>query len=350
MEKKMKVAVMTELKKVEIIERDIPTVDDDSLLIKVGYVGVCGSDLHYYEHGRIGNFIVECPFVLGHEVAGTVVEVGKNVTTHKVGDRVALEPQITNPDSEMSKKGFYNLDESVEFFATPPIDGTFQEYVTHPAKLCFRLPDNVSLLEGAMIEPLSVGMHAAFQGEAKLGQTAMVTGAGCIGLTAILALKAMGVSRVISVDLSSNRLKKALELGADYTINPLEENFKKKVKEITDNKGLDLSIETSGSEKAARQLIETAKKGSTIVLVGYSPTGEMTLPIGMALDKELTFKTVFRYRHTYPVAINAIASGKINVKNLVTDIFEFDDIQKGLQDSLTNRDQIVKAAIRVSKE
>lgn len=350
MANKMKAAIMEELLKVEIKEKDIPVEKDDELLIRVDYVGVCGSDLHYYEHGRIGNFIVEFPFILGHEVAGTVVSVGKNVKTHSVGDRVALEPQITNPDSELSKKGLYNLDESVEFFATPPIDGTFQEYVTHPAKLSFKLPDNVSTLEGAMIEPLSVGLHAANQGGAKLGQIAMVSGTGCIGLTAVLALKAMGVSTVIVSDMSDNRLKKAKELGADYCFNPTKNDIYKEIMDITENKGIDLGIETSGNDKAARQLIESAQKGSTIVFVGYSPSGEMTLPMGMALDKELTFKTVFRYRNTYPVAIKAISSGKIDVKNLVTDIYEFDNIQQCLQDSLNDRDRIVKAAVKVNKE
>lgn len=345
----MKVAVMTDIEKVEIIERDIPKIGDDDLLIRVEYVGVCGSDLHYYEHGRIGDFIVKYPFVLGHEVAGTVAEVGKNVTTHKIGDRVALEPQITDPNSNFSKQGLYNLDENVIFFATPPVDGTFQEYVSHPAELCFILPENVSTLEGAMIEPLSVGLHAANKGEAGLGQTAMITGTGCIGLTALLSLKAMGVSKIIVQDLSDNRLAKAKELGADYCINSSKDNVKEIIDKITENRGIDLGIETSGSQKAVETLMRVVKKGSTIVLVGYSASGEMTLPMSMALDKELTFKGIFRYRNTYPVAINALSKGQIDVKNLVTDIFEFDDIQNALQESLHNRDKIVKAAIKISK-
>ncbi len=349
MEGKMKVALMTELEKIEMVERNIPTISADELLIKVDYVGICGSDLHYYEHGRIGNFIVEFPFVLGHEVAGTVVEVGKNVTTHKVGDRVALEPQITNPDSEQAKIGKYNLDPEVEFFATPPIDGTFQEYVKHPAKLCFTLPENVSSLEGAMIEPLSVGIHAGFQANAHLGQTALITGCGCIGLVTILTLKAMGVSTVIATDLSENRLKKAKELGADYIINPKDTDVIEEINKLTDNVGIDLGMETSGSEIAARQLIELCKKGAKIVFVGYSPTGEMTLPIGMALDKELSFETVFRYRHTYPLAVKAIASGQIDIKKVVTNIFDFENIQDAMQEALKDKDNVVKGAIKVSK-
>ena len=197
----MKTAVMTDLRKVEIQERPIPQPKDDEALVKVEYVGICGSDLHYYEAGRIGNFIVETPFVLGHEAGGTVVEVGKNVKNLKVGDRVALEPGKTCGHCEFCKQGKYNLCPDVVFFATPPVDGVFQEYVAHEAGLCFKLPENVSTMEGALIEPLAVGMHAASQGDAHLGQTAVVTGAGCIGLVSLLALKARGVSKVIVVDV-----------------------------------------------------------------------------------------------------------------------------------------------------
>ena len=178
----MKTAVMTGISQVEIQQRPIPVPADDEELVKVEYVGICGSDLHYYESGRIGIFIVEPPFVLGHEAGGTVVEVGAGVKDLKVGDRVALEPGKTCGHCEHCKEGKYNLCEDVIFFATPPVDGVFQEYVAHEAGLCFRLPDNMSTMEGALIEPLAVGMHAANQGEAHLGQTAVVTGAGCIGL------------------------------------------------------------------------------------------------------------------------------------------------------------------------
>lgn len=350
MSETMKVAVMTALHELEIQERPIPTAKPDEVLVRVDYVGICGSDLHYFEHGRIGNFIVEYPFVLGHEVGGTVVALGDQVTGLMVNDRVALEPQITCGECEFCKSGRYNLCSEVEFFATPPIDGVFQEYVAHKANLCFKLPDNVSTLEGALMEPLSVGLHAAFQGDARLGQTAVVTGTGCIGLTSMLALKAMGVSKVIVVDLVDERLDKARELGADYTINGKTEKTVERILELTDGKGFDVAIETAGSQVTTRQLIEGAKKGATIVLVGYSATGEETLPIGMALDKELTFKTVFRYRNSYPTAINAVASGQIKVKDIVTHTYEFADIKQALADAINNKETVVKAAVRIGRD
>lgn len=346
---KMKVAVMLGTGKMGFEERDIPKAKDDEVLVKLEYVGICGSDLHYYETGAIGDYVVEPPFVLGHEPGGTVVEVGKNVKHLKVGDGVALEPGKTCGHCEFCKTGRYNLCPDVVFFATPPVDGVFQEYVAHEADLCYKLPDNVSTLEGALIEPLAVGFHAAIQGDAHLGQRAVVMGAGCIGLVSMMALKARGVSEVYVVDIMEKRLEKALELGATGVINGAEEDVLERVKELTDGAGMDLVIETAGTEITTRQAIHMAKKGSNIVLVGYSKSGEMTLPMSLVLDKELTFKTVFRYRHIYPMAIDAVAAGKVNLKGIVTDVFGLDEVQKAMDYSVNNKADIVKAVIRIAE-
>lgn len=350
MKGKMKVAVMNGIGKMGFEERDIPEPKADEVLVKLEYVGICGSDLHYYETGAIGDYVVKPPFVLGHEPGGTVVEVGKNVTHLKVGDRVALEPGKTCGHCEFCKQGKYNLCPEVVFFATPPVDGVFQEYVAHEADLCFKLPENVSTLEGALIEPLAVGFHAAIQGDAHLGQKAVVMGAGCIGLVSMMALKARGVSEVYVVDIMEKRLEKAMELGAAGVINGAREDVLERVKELTDNKGMDLVIETAGTEITTRQAIHMAKKGSVIVLVGYSKSGEMKLPMSLVLDKELTFKTVFRYRHIYPMAIDAVASGKVNLKGIVTNIFALDEAQKAMDYSVNNKADIVKAVIKIAED
>ena len=347
MEGTMKVAVMNGIGEMGYTERPIPAPQDNEVLVKLACVGICGSDMHYYETGRIGDFVVEPPFVLGHEPGGTVVEVGKNVKHLKVGDRVALEPGKTCGHCEFCREGKYNLCPDVIFFATPPVDGVFQEYVAHEAALCFKLPDNVSTLEGALIEPLAVGFHAANQGGAHAGQTAVVMGAGCIGLVSMMALKAEGVSRVYVVDIMDKRLEKALELGADGVINGQKQDAVEAVMELTGKAGCDLVIETAGTEITTRQAIHMAKKGSTIVLVGYSKTGEMTLPMSLALDKELTFKTIFRYRHIYPMAIDAVSSGRVNLKGIVTDFFDFDDIQNAMDKSIADKANIVKAVVKI---
>ena len=346
----MKVVVMEGIGKMGYMERPIPTPKADEVLVKLEYVGICGSDMHYYETGAIGDYVVKPPFVLGHEPGGTVVEVGSNVKHLKVGDRVALEPGKTCGHCEFCRQGKYNLCPDVVFFATPPVDGVFQEYVAHEAALCFKLPDNVSTLEGALIEPLAVGFHAANQGEAHAGQTAVVMGAGCIGLVSMMALKAEGVSRVYVVDVMQKRLDKAMELGADGVINGKDEDAVEAVRKLTEGAGCDLVIETAGTEITTRQAIHMAKKGANVVLVGYSKTGEMTLPMSLVLDKELTFKTVFRYRHIYPMAIDAVAAGKVNLKGIVTNIFDFDDIQNAMDKSVSDKANIVKAVVKIAEE
>lgn len=344
----MKAAVMTGIGEISFEDRPVPQPGPDDVLVKIEKVGICGSDLHYFEHGRIGDFVVEPPFVLGHEAAGTVVDVGDQVTRLVVGDRVALEPNITCGRCEFCRSGEYNLCPHVEFFATPPIDGTFQEYVTHPAHLSFKLPDSVSMTEGALIEPLAVGFHAAAQGEAKLGQTAVVFGSGCIGLVSMMALKAIGLSDVLVVDVMDARLAKASGLGADGVINGLNQDVVADVLSRTDGRGVDLVIETSGTDIAMAQAVGIARPGGTIVPVGFSKSGDITLPMSAAINKELRFQTVFRYRHNYPTAIQAVADGRVNLKGIVTHEYAFNDLQRAMDESIADKATIVKAVVDIS--
>lgn len=345
--KDMKVAVMTGIGKIGYERRPVPEPQDDEVLVKLEYVGICGSDLHYYESGAIGGYVVKPPFVLGHEPGGIVVKTGKNVRGLKAGDKVALEPGKTCGHCEFCRQGKYNLCPDVVFFATPPVDGVFAEYVAHKADLCFKLPENVSTMEGALIEPLAVGFHAAMQGGARFGQRALVFGAGCIGLVSLLALKAMGVSEVYVVDVVASRLQKAEQLGASAVVNGAEEDVAARLAELTGGEGIDLAIETSGSETAANQAIGAAKKGSVIVFVGYGRTGRTTLSMSLALDKELTFKTVFRYRHIYPLAIRAVAEGRVNLKGVVSHVFGFDELQRAMDLSVSDKERIVKAVVKI---
>lgn len=344
----MKTAVMTDIQKIVFEERPAPVPGGNDVLVKVEKVGICGSDLHYFETGRIGDFVVEPPFVLGHEVAGTVIDVGKGVTNLAVGDRMALEPNITCGTCEACRSGKYNLCPDVEFFATPPIDGTFQEFVIHPANLCFKLPESVSTLEGALIEPLAVGFHAASQGGASMGQTAVVFGSGCIGLVSMMALNAIGLKQVFVVDVMAARLQKASELGATAVINGMEQDTVAEVMAATEGRGVDLVIDTSGTDIAMAQAVEITRPGGTIVPVGYSKSGNVTIPMSVAINKELSFKTVFRYRHNYPIAIQAVADGRVNLKGIVTHEFEFDDIQHAMEASIADKATIVKAVMNVS--
>jgi L-iditol 2-dehydrogenase len=205
----------------------------------------------------------------------------------------------------------------------------------------------MTTMEAALIEPLAVGFHAAITGGAKLGQTALVTGSGCIGLVSMMAAKALGVSRVFVSDVVPKRLDKAKTLGAEEIINSADKDLPETIAALTDGAGVDLVIETSGVETAANQGIAALKKGGTLVFVGYSKTGMMNLAIGSALDKELTMKTIFRYRHIYPLAIDAVSRGLVDIKNIATNVFDFADIQKGLEESIHNKTEIVKSVIKI---
>jgi L-iditol 2-dehydrogenase len=328
-------------------EVPMPVPGPKDALIKVDVVGICGSDVHYYQHGRIGDFVVEGDFILGHECAGEVVAVGNAVKTLAVGDRVALEPGKTCGKCKYCKTGRYNLCPDVEFFATPPYHGVFTNYVTHPEDMCFKLPDNVSNTEGALVEPLAVGLHASGMGEVKLGDTVVVFGAGCIGLVTLLSCKARGASKVYVVDVLENRLATARRLGATETINARECNAVEKIAQLTAGQGADVVIETAGSEITVKQTADVVARGGTIVLVGMTAKDETSFNFMKLMGKEGQLKTIFRYRNLYPVAINAIASGSIDVKSIVSHEFDFDHVKEAFDFVVSNAKDVVKAVIKI---
>jgi len=345
----MRAAVMTGLGRIEIVEQPIPEPERNEALVRVECVGICGSDLHYFESGQLGVRIVKPPFILGHEACGIVERVGPDVTNVKEGDRVALEPGRACGACDFCKKGLYNLCAGVTFFGSPPTDGVFREYVAHDAALCFPLPKDISAIEGAMVEPLAVGLYAALRSGARLGITAAVTGAGCIGLMSMMALRAMGVTNIYITDIEQKRLDKALSLGATEAVNARGRDAAEAILELTGQAGVDLVIETAGAEISTVQAIRMTKKGAIIMLVGQSPDGLLTLPVTNAIAKELTFLTIFRYRHAYPPAIEAVANGAVNVRDVVTNIYPFGDIQYAFEQSLHDKANIVKSVIKISQ-
>lgn len=326
---------------------DVPRPKEDEVLVKIEYVGICGSDVHFYENGRIGDFIVNGQFILGHETAGTVTEVGENVRTIKPGDRVALEPGITCGKCEFCKTGKYNLCPDVKFFATPPYHGVLTEYVAHPADMCFKLPANVTTKEGALVEPLAVGLHAANQGNVKLGDSVVIFGAGCIGLVSLLSAKAYGAAKVVVVDLIDKRLDYAKKLGASEVINAKKEDVFKRIDEIFGGRGADVTIETAGSVKTIQQTAAVARRGGTIVLVGMAPQDKIEYDFSKIMAKELTIKSVFRYRNLYPVAIAAIADGKIDVEKIITHEFDFSNVKGAFDRVIEDAQNVVKGIIKI---
>lgn len=340
-----KAAFMKGIGRIEIVPVKMPEPKENEVVVKMEYVGICGSDVHYYEKGRIGSFVVEGDFILGHECAGTVVETGNAVKGLKAGDRVALEPGITCGQCEFCKAGKYNLCPEVEFLATPPYHGCLKNYMAFPANMAFKLPDNVSTKEGALVEPLAVGLHAAAQGGVRLGHKVVVLGSGCIGLVTLLACKAYGATEVIVVDVIDKRLECAFRLGASHIINARNENVLERIAELTGGMGADVVIETAGSETTVKQTPYAVKRGGTIVLVGLAPKDTIEFDFMQIMAKEAEIKSVFRYRNLYPAAIGAIADGKIDVKGIVTHEFAFEDSQKAFDFVIQNKNDVVKAVI-----
>ncbi|MBN3306621.1 DHSO dehydrogenase, partial [Amia calva] len=285
-------------------------------------VGICGSDVHYWQHGRIGDYVLKKPMVLGHEAAGQVVKVGSEVRHLKPGDRVAIEPGVPRDMDEFFKNGRYNLSPTIFFCATPPDDGNLCRFYTHNANFCYKLPDNVTFEEGALIEPLSVGIHACRRAGVTLGSTMFICGAGPIGLVCLLVAKAMGTSQVVMSDLSADRLQKAKELGADYAMQVQKESAAVLAQRV---KGLlgrqpDITIECTGAESCIQTAIYATRSGGVVVLVGLGKE-MVNIPLLDAAVREVDLRGVFRYCNTWPMAISMLASQKVNVKPLVTHRF-----------------------------
>lgn len=346
MNEQNRAAYMTEVKRLEIREIPMPEPGPDEIVLKVEYVGVCGSDAHFFETGVRKGKAFDLPFILGHECAGTVTQAGKNVGTIVPGDRVCFEPQITCGTCEYCRSGHYNMCPDVKFPSVPPYDGMLRNYVTIPAQSAYRLPENVSTREGALIEPLAVGISAATRGEVTLGKTVVILGAGCIGLVTMMACKAMGASKVILCDLYQKRLDNALKLGADAVINASREDTVARVMALTGGEGADVVFEAASSPHTAAQTVDLLKRCGIVVIVGNinDPTPYRFMDL---MYKEGEIRTIYRYRNNFETAIRAVASGKIDVKQIISHEYDFDDVQAAFEKSLYSRQDVIKAVIKL---
>ena len=318
-------------------DRPIPKLENPhDVLLQVNYTGICGSDIHYWQHGKIGQFVVEDPMVLGHESAGTVLECGSNVTTLKKGDRVAMEPGIPCRRCSRCKEGKYNLCLDMAFAATPPIDGTLAKYYVLPEDFCYKLPDHMSLEEGALMEPLAVAVHITKQSGVKTGDSIVVFGAGPVGLLCCAVAKAFGASKVIAVDIVDSRLEFAKEFAATGTYKSQKiagaENAQKIKEEFDLPIGADAAIDASGVEPSIQTAINVLRTGGTYVQGGMGGDN-CTFPIMAVCTKELNVKGSFRYGPgDYPTAVGLCSKGVIDVKKLITKKVNFDDAEEAFND------------------
>lgn len=337
-------AVLTKLNTIELQQVPMPTLKPGDVMIKLAVVGICGSDIHYYTQGRIGNFVVEFPFILGHEASGTVVEVAPDVTNIKVGDRVCIEPGVPCGKCSFCMRGHYNLCPDVEFLATPPYNGCLMNYITYPASWTYKLPDSMSLDEGALVEPLAIGINAAKTGKVRLGDTVLVYGAGCIGLVSAMAAKAFGATRVIVVDLIEKRLEIARKYGA-ITLNSEQKNIETEILDLTGGKGVDVVLDCVGLSQTIRGAVMAAKSGGRIVIVGMATEEINSVPLGPISTKELLITSIFRYANLFPATIEAIAGRTIDVKSIISNRYPFAEVIRAYSETVKNIRNTVKSVI-----
>ena len=343
----MKALVLERKGVLNIRDIDLPTaVGPQDVKIAVDTVGVCGSDVHYYTHGKIGPFVVNAPMVLGHEAAGEVIAVGAAVTHLAVGDRVCMEPGLPDPNSKAAKLGIYNVDPAVRFWATPPIHGCLAPEVVHPAAYTYKLPDHVSFAEGAMVEPFAIGMQAALRARIKPGDVAVVTGAGPIGMMVALAALAGGCARVIISDLAAPKLQIIGQYPGVTTVNLREESLAEVVARETANWGADVVFECSGAAPAILDLPRIVAPGGAIVLVGM-PVDPVPFDIVGLQAREARIETVFRYANVYDRAIALIASGKVDLRPLISATLPFDQSVAAFERAVEARPTDVKIQIRL---
>lgn len=321
MSKPMRAAVLVEPGRIEMEERPVPAPSPGDVLVRVAAVGVCGSDTHYYRHGRLGSFVVDRPLVLGHEVAGTVVAAGTGVDRARIGQRVSIEPQRPDPDSAETRRGDYHLCPQMQFFGTPPVDGAFCDYVTIGAAFAHPVPEIVTDEAAALCEPLSVGIAAIRKARIGRGRRILIAGAGPIGIVVAQLARAFGASDIVVSDPDEARRIRAVDFGATDVIDPVTEDV--------GDLGVDAFIDASGAPSAVDAGIRAVRPAGTVVLVG-SGAENMTLPTQLIQNRELMLTGVFRYANTWPTAINLIESGRVDMDAMVTARFPLERAAEAL--------------------
>lgn len=342
------VAILERPGKMVIKNTDMPIPNDDEVLIEVKFVGICGSDVHGFEHGpyippKDPNQVIG----LGHECSGIIKKIGNKVTKFKVGDRVCIEPGVPCYQCEFCLSGHYNVCPNVDFMATQPnYRGALTNYLAHPAVMTYHLPANMSLIEGALVEPAAVGIHAAKMAGEILGKSVVILGAGCIGLMTLLACKLKGATKIIVIDVLDNRLEKALSLGAHVALRGDDPLLTEKVKNLVGEYGADVVFETAGSSFTANKALELVKRRGRILIVG-SIANAVAVEF-LKINREVSIQTVFRYANDFNTTINAIANGEFDVNAIADKFFDYQDVQQAFEFSVNNKKELIKGVIKVN--
>lgn len=325
------------VRNLKLREMPMPEPKEGQVLIKMGANGICGSDIHFYADGKLGHKVVTDPYVPGHEASGTIAGVGKGCKNVKEGDRVALEPGTPCYRCELCKESRYNMCRSMHFLSSPPVNGTFCEYVVLPYDLVFKLPDSLSLEVASLAEPAAVGIHAVKMAKASMwGVTGVIVGVGPIGLMTLMAFKAAGGGKAICVDYIDKRLETAKALGADVVCKPGDP--------ILNGAG-DAVFECAGSTDATKILISHTKRGGSIVQVGWPEDTNVALDVASMLDQELTYTGIYRYANCYGPAVTWLGDGRIKSEGVITHRFGFEECDKAFEWAANNKETSVKTVV-----
>jgi L-iditol 2-dehydrogenase len=343
----IRAAVLLEPGRVELRSVARPSIGPDDVLVAPRAVGICGSDLHLYRHGRIGTSVVQSPLVVGHESAGEVVAVGQRVERLRVGDRVVIEPGIACGQCRWCHQGDYNLCAQVRFLGIPPSDGAMAEVVAAPARFVHAMPDALSWADGAMIEPFAIGLQAARSAGVEPGASVVVLGAGPIGLMVLQAARIRGATTLIAVDVAERPLAMARQLGATATLDGRSADLAEQVRALTGGDGADHAIEAVGAPATVQAALDLVRRGGTVTLVGIAEQPGIPLDTIKIVRTGLTVRSSFRYAHVHPAALQLAAEGRVDLRTFVTHTFPFDDVAAAFHEVATRKSEVVKAVVEL---
>lgn len=348
MQPQIRGAVLTGPGQVDIRSLARPIVGPRDVMVAPRVVGICGSDLHLYRRGRIGTSVVAQPLVLGHESAGSVVEVGVEVERVRPGDRVVIEPGIACGACWWCQRGEYNICPNVRFLGIPPSDGTMAELVVVPERFVHPMPDAMSWADGAMIEPFAIGLQAVKSAGIATGDSVVVLGSGPIGLMIAQAARIQGATEIIVVDIAERPLAIARQLGATATLDGRRPDLAEAVADLTDRRGADHVVEAVGASATVQRAVELVRRGGTITLVGIAEAPGIPMDTIRLVRTGLTVRTTFRYAHVHPAAIALAASGRADLRTFVTHRFDFDRVADAFREIGENKGDVVKAIVELA--
>lgn len=346
--KTRKVAYMTGLSTMEVKEVPMPEGElaPNDVLVNIKAVGICASDLHFYDTGRCGELELTLPSVLGHEPAGVVVEVGSAVKHLKAGDRVFVDPQRPCGQCEHCLKGDYNLCDNMQCMSVEA-EGAFAQYSVRPANMCQKIPDDMPFEAAAMLEPFSFACSVVEKGDMVPGKSVAILGSGPIGLSVLLAAKAYGATDIFMTDMVDNRLEKAKEMGATRVINIKEEDYTEVIKRETNQRGVDIVIDTTGHESTYRTFHKAVIRGGSIVLVGIGPGEYYDINLAYIRDNEMKLVGIFRFANTSRRAIDMIRTGRVDISQLVSHRMPLEKISEAFDLVRSKADGVIKVVVNM---